>query len=178
MSVSSSSQKAYRNRLRVAKPRFSRMAQEARLPGNNPTTMSLSHQKGSFDARLEPHATNLSRYEIILVIILLIAVAAGVAMLLQGHPGTKPPLEISLAQSNPTPAPQDTCDLYVPQKVSINRAEAWLLESLPGIGPTLAQNIIEYRRQNGHFAIIEELKLVPGIGEATYEGIKELVTVE
>jgi len=65
-----------------------------------------------------------------------------------------------------------------PQQISINRAEDWLLEALPGIGPALAQNIIQYREQNGPFVMIEELMMVPGIGEAKYDGVKELITVE
>jgi len=65
-----------------------------------------------------------------------------------------------------------------PQKISINRADAWLLEALPGIGPSLAQAIIDYRQANGPFVMIEELLLVPDIGEATFNGLKDLITVE
>lgn len=65
-----------------------------------------------------------------------------------------------------------------PQKISINRADAWLLEALPGIGPSLAQDIIDYRQANGPFVMIEELLLVPDIGEATFNRLKDLITVE
>ena len=65
-----------------------------------------------------------------------------------------------------------------PQLISINRAGAWLLDALPGIGPSLAQNIIDYREANGPFTMTEELKLVTGIGESTYDGLKHLVTVK
>jgi len=64
-----------------------------------------------------------------------------------------------------------------PQKININRAEVWLLEALPGIGETLAQRIVDYRRQNGPFRNINELTKVAGIGTATYEAIKHLITV-
>ncbi|MFQ6121752.1 MAG: helix-hairpin-helix domain-containing protein [Dehalococcoidales bacterium] len=64
-----------------------------------------------------------------------------------------------------------------PQKVNINRAEAWLLQVLPGIGENKAQAIIDYRQQNGRFHNINELTKVEGIGTATYEKIKHLVTV-
>lgn len=64
-----------------------------------------------------------------------------------------------------------------PQKVNLNRAEAWLLEALPGIGQTTAQAIIEYRNQNGLFSNITELTKVEGIGAVTYEKIKDLITV-
>ena len=64
-----------------------------------------------------------------------------------------------------------------PQKINLNRAEAWLLEALPGIGETLAQRIIDYREQNGLFSNINELTKVKGIGTTTYEEIKHLITV-
>ncbi len=75
--------------------------------------------------------------------------------------------------------------LYIPevgeeepaQKVNLNRAEAWLLQALPGIGETRAQAIIDYRQQNGQFDNINELIKVEGIGTVTYEKIKHLVTV-
>ncbi|MFC1965810.1 helix-hairpin-helix domain-containing protein [Chloroflexota bacterium] len=64
-----------------------------------------------------------------------------------------------------------------PQKVDINRAEVWLLKALPGIGKTLAQRIVDYRQQTGPFRNTNELLKVSGIGNATYEQIKDLVTV-
>ena len=64
------------------------------------------------------------------------------------------------------------------QLININRAEAWLLESLPGIGPVKAQAIVEYRQQNGPFRNIQELMKVEGIGESTFEKIRHLITVE
>ncbi len=64
-----------------------------------------------------------------------------------------------------------------PQRININRAEAWLLEALPGIGPTLAQRMVDYREQNGPFLNINELTEVEGIGTTKYEQIKHLITV-
>ena len=63
------------------------------------------------------------------------------------------------------------------QKVNLNKAEVWLLEALPGIGPTRAQAIIDYRQKNGQFHNITELLKVEGIGDTTYEKIKHLITV-
>ena len=63
------------------------------------------------------------------------------------------------------------------QKVDINRAPAWLLEALPGIGEVRAQDIINYREQNGPFRTIYELLEVKGIGPATFENIEDLITV-
>jgi competence protein ComEA len=64
-----------------------------------------------------------------------------------------------------------------PQLVDINRAEAWLLESLPGVGAVKAQAIIEYRQKNGPFRNIYEIMEVEGFGEASFERIKHLITV-
>lgn len=65
-----------------------------------------------------------------------------------------------------------------PQKIDINRAEAWLLEALPGIGETRAKAIIDYCRQNGSFRNTRELIKVEGIGITTYERIKHLITID
>jgi len=64
-----------------------------------------------------------------------------------------------------------------PQKINLNRAEAWLLQALPGIGEVRAQAIIDYRQQNNQFHNIEELTKVEGIGTTTYQQIKHLITV-
>jgi len=64
-----------------------------------------------------------------------------------------------------------------PQKIDINRAEVRLLKTLPGIGETLAQRIVDYRQQNGPFRNTNELLKVAGIGTTTYEQIKDLITV-
>lgn len=63
------------------------------------------------------------------------------------------------------------------EKVNINEAMQTELEELPGIGPSLASRIIEYREQNGDFKKIEELQNVKGIGDAKYNDIKDKVTV-
>jgi len=64
-----------------------------------------------------------------------------------------------------------------PQKIDINRAGSWLLDALPGIGEVLAQRIVDYRSQNGPFRTIEDLLKVSGIGSATFENIKDYITV-
>jgi len=64
-----------------------------------------------------------------------------------------------------------------PQKIDINRAEAWLLEALPGIGEVLAQRIVDYRSQNGPFRTIEDIAKVKNIGPATFDKIKDYITV-
>ena len=61
--------------------------------------------------------------------------------------------------------------------VNINTATQTELETLPGIGPSLALKIINYRKENGKFKSIEELKSVNGIGENKYEEIKKYIYV-
>lgn len=63
------------------------------------------------------------------------------------------------------------------QRIDLNRADAWLLEALPGIGPVTAAAIVDYRNRNGDFRMIQDLLLVPGIGDATLQRIKDYVTV-
>jgi len=63
-------------------------------------------------------------------------------------------------------------------KLNINTATAQELKALPGIGPVIAQRIIEYRNEHGDFKSVEEIKNVPGIGEKRFEKIKDLITVE
>lgn len=62
-------------------------------------------------------------------------------------------------------------------EVSLNRASKEELESLPKIGPKLADRIIEYREKNGGFRNVEEIKLVSGIGEKMYEAIKNRISL-
>jgi len=61
-------------------------------------------------------------------------------------------------------------------KVNINTADSAALESLPGIGPSLAQRIIDHRQAHGPFDRIEDVMEVSGIGDATFEGIQDLIT--
>jgi competence protein ComEA len=62
-------------------------------------------------------------------------------------------------------------------KVNINTASAAELETLPRIGPAIAQRIIDFRTKNGAFKRIEEIMKVQGVGEKVYENIKDLITV-
>ncbi len=62
--------------------------------------------------------------------------------------------------------------------VNINTADQAALETLPGIGPALAERIINYREENGNFESIEALKNVSGIGPATLSEIRNQITVE
>lgn len=74
-----------------------------------------------------------------------------------------------------TPVPQVVATTT--ELININTASTAELDSLPGIGPTTAQKIIDYRTQNGPFVNTEDIINVPGIGPGTYERIKDLITV-
>ncbi|SDY86855.1 helix-hairpin-helix domain-containing protein [Tindallia californiensis] len=61
--------------------------------------------------------------------------------------------------------------------ININTADVKLLETLPGIGPVLAQRIVDYRNQHGKFNHADDLMNVAGIGEGRYKDISDQVTV-
>ncbi|MBR4152147.1 MAG: helix-hairpin-helix domain-containing protein [Selenomonadaceae bacterium] len=61
--------------------------------------------------------------------------------------------------------------------VNINTADAEKLATLKGIGPALAQRIIEYREQNGAFKTIDEIKNVRGIGDKKFASFKDKITI-
>lgn len=63
-------------------------------------------------------------------------------------------------------------------KLDLNQADEAALRSLPGIGESRAKAICQYRREHGDFTKVEELMQVPGIKEAIYLQIKDLVTVQ
>ena len=63
-------------------------------------------------------------------------------------------------------------------KVNINTASQTELETLNGIGPSTALKIINYREENGDFEKIEDIKNVPGIGEAKFENLKDSICVK
>ena len=62
-------------------------------------------------------------------------------------------------------------------KVNINTADAAELETLPRVGPAMSARIIAWRETNGRFTAIEDLMSVTGIGEKTFDGFKDLVTL-
>lgn len=79
---------------------------------------------------------------------------------------------------------EDGTKIYIPSisekevnEQNINTASQNELDTLPGIGPSTALKIIEYRKENGKFKSIEEIKEVQGIGESKYEKIKSLITI-
>jgi len=63
------------------------------------------------------------------------------------------------------------------RKVNLNIADEKTLDSLPGIGPSTAKAIIEYRRTNGPFARIEQIMEIPRFGKSKFERIKDRITI-
>ena len=63
------------------------------------------------------------------------------------------------------------------QKININTASVKELDSLPGIGPTMAKRIEEYRQSKGAFTSIEDIKHVKGIGDGLFKKIRDKITV-
>lgn len=63
------------------------------------------------------------------------------------------------------------------QKININTASVKELDALPGIGPTMAKRIEEYRQSKGDFTSIEDIKHVKGIGDGLFKKIRHRITV-
>ncbi|QNN81665.1 ComEA family DNA-binding protein [Brachybacterium sp. Z12] len=81
-----------------------------------------------------------------------------------------------------TPAPQDPTSEQPAASgaggtIDLNTASATELEELPGVGPSIAQRIIEHREKNGPFTAVDGLLEVSGIGPATLEKIRERASV-
>ena len=68
-------------------------------------------------------------------------------------------------------------ELLRKQKLNINTATEKELDALPGIGPTTAKKIVEYRSQNGNFGAITDLKKVIGVGDGTFKKFADKITV-
>lgn len=80
---------------------------------------------------------------------------------------------------SPEPAPQPSpapASARV-EKININTANLEELDQITGVGPAIAQRIVDYRNQHGPFQTIEEIKNVSGIGDVTFEKMKDEITV-
>jgi len=78
-----------------------------------------------------------------------------------------------IGEAPPAAAPGIAAD----GRVDLNTADSAALETLPRVGPAMAERIIAWREANGGFRAIEDLMQVSGIGEKTFEAMKGLVTV-
>jgi competence ComEA-like helix-hairpin-helix protein len=117
----------------------------------------------------------LNQFWVLISLLLIVVIVIGGIILWQNLKPT-PPIEISLPQETAA-ADEFTPTAEEPQKIDINCAEAWLLEALPGIGPSKAQAIIDYRQQYGYFTDTFEITNVPGISITMYQDFQDMITV-
>jgi len=81
----------------------------------------------------------------------------------------------ALSAQTKTPAPKPAATAAAP--VNLNTATAEQLATIPGVGPRMAERIIDYRQKNGGFKKIEDLMNVSGVGEKSFLKMKPLITV-
>ena len=60
--------------------------------------------------------------------------------------------------------------------IDLNAATLEQLQTLPGVGPVLAQHILDWRTQHGRFTSVDQLNDVSGIGEVKFAALRHLVT--
>ena len=118
---------------------------------------------------------------VILFLLFALIVGSGIALLKKRNSGFAPeliPLSSQRAEVKGKVGESSRVSFTpVHKKVNINTASPEELQSLPGIGPSLARRIIEYRSINGRFRRVEEIKKVSGIGERSFQRIKKLIAV-
>jgi comEA protein len=90
---------------------------------------------------------------------------------------TTPKNETTTTSKPPSPTGSSSGKLKPGQTVNINTATAEELDALPGIGPTKAQAIIDYRNENGRFNSIEDIQKVKGIKGGEFSKIKDYIRV-
>jgi competence protein ComEA len=89
-----------------------------------------------------------------------------------GSPSSAPTLSVSSH-----PSASGVGGKHVRAKLDLNRASAQQFEELPGIGPVLAERIVDYRKSGKTFRTVDDLREVKGIGRKKFERIRALVTV-
>ncbi len=88
-----------------------------------------------------------------------------------------PTKEIFLLEA-PIPTPNKSGGASFSTRININTADAQELQNIKGVGPSISQRIVDYREQNGPFKSIEEIKKIRGIGNKTFEKMKDTITVQ
>ena len=139
----------------VARPGIYRLSADARV-------IDVITAAGGLTHKAEPSGINLAR-----------PLTDGEQLRVPAR-GEKPPTP----SDEPTGAPPSADAGAAPgDLVDLNTADGPTLETLPRIGPALAQRILEWREQNGRFSSVDDLLAVPGIGDKMLDALRELVTV-
>jgi competence protein ComEA len=73
--------------------------------------------------------------------------------------------------------PESSSGLTTAGLVNINTADSTTLETLPRVGPAMSARIIAWRDQNGRFSVVEDLMNVSGVGEKTFDSLKDLISI-
>lgn len=118
----------------------------------------------------------MAKIEKIVVIILILAALAGIAISYYNKRAQKKiqiiPVEI-IGQA------ERAKDIIAERRIiDINTADKYTLSKLPGIGPHLAQRIIDYRREYGNFSSSDDILKVKGIGPKKYEKMKDYIRMD
>lgn len=95
----------------------------------------------------------------------------------ESSPSPEESSDAELSEEDP-PESEGPQEVLVEKSININTASLEELDSLPGVGPVIAQRIIDYREANNGFYDIQEIMDVSGIGEKTYAKLEPYITVD
>jgi competence protein ComEA len=105
-------------------------------------------------------------------------ISGGILVLTRGETLFSQSVLPDFSSQSSTVKPETASTPEVSDPININTASQAELESLPGIGPVIAQRIIDYRKKNGPFKRKEDIQKVKGIGPKTFADLKDKITIE
>lgn len=118
----------------------------------------------------------MAKIERIVVIILILAALAGIAL---SYYSKRARGRIEIISAESASQAERAKDIIAERRIiNINTADRQALTGLPGVGPDLAQRIIDYRRESGGFGSPGDILKVKGIGPKKYESIKDCIRVD